>query len=133
MRMAYKFSNTSILRLNTCDSKIIFLMNYALASSPVDFLIACGYRGQKEQEEAYKKGTSNAKFGQSKHNVCPSKAVDIYPYVNGRMCNGDLKEDYTHINILKDHILKCATEVGTQIVWGGHFKKLKDYPHFELL
>ena len=42
-------------------------------------VIVCGHRGEREQEAAYKKGASKAKYGQSAHNTLPAVAVDIAP------------------------------------------------------
>jgi peptidoglycan L-alanyl-D-glutamate endopeptidase CwlK len=37
----------------------------------------CGYRGPKEQAEAFAAGTSAARWGQSPHNFAPALAVDL--------------------------------------------------------
>ena len=42
-------------------------------------VIVCGHRGEADQETAYKRGASKARFGQSAHNTLPSMAVDIAP------------------------------------------------------
>lgn len=130
--MSFQFSENSKKRLKTCNSKLQVLLNFALKTSNIDFTVACGYRGKEEQEKAYEKGLSKAKFGQSKHNVKPSMAVDIYPY-DGRMCNGDKKEDIEKFKELADHIKKCANRLQIKIKWGGDFKSFKDLPHWELV
>ena len=42
-------------------------------------VIVCGHRGETDQETAYQKGASKARFGQSAHNTLPAMAVDIAP------------------------------------------------------
>ena len=42
-------------------------------------VIVCGHRGETDQETAYRKGASKARFGQSAHNTLPAAAVDIAP------------------------------------------------------
>jgi peptidoglycan L-alanyl-D-glutamate endopeptidase CwlK len=49
-----------------------------------DNTIVDGYRGKKEQNEAFERGDSQVKYPNSKHNSIPSEAVDSAPYeVNG--------------------------------------------------
>lgn len=45
----------------------------------IDIEVICGYRGEKEQNEAVRKGTSKLKFPKSKHNTKPSRAFDACP------------------------------------------------------
>ena len=85
-----------------------------------DIMILCGYRGQKEQEEAFEKGTSKLRWPHSKHNHLPSQAVDIAPY----------PVEWNNIKAfeqLREYALKVADRVGVKlriIPW--------DMPHFEL-
>lgn len=99
----------------------------------------CTYRSDEEQEILYmmsrngvdddKDGKvdesdewrSNARAGQSKHNVIPAKAVDVaFRDVNGKLdWSEKLFSDFAVI--MKRH--------GVQ--WGGDWKR-KDTPHFEI-
>jgi len=45
-----------------------------------DCTIICGYRSPEEQQALVDKGVSKVGPGKSKHNVNPSRAVDISPY-----------------------------------------------------
>ena len=127
----YRFSNVSKKRLMTCHPKIILLFSYALATSCVDFTIASGYRGKDEQEKYVRLGTSPLHYPNSKHNKSPSLAIDVYPYKNKRMCNGDQPIDKYWIKYLSEHIKKCAIHLGIDIDWGGDWNK-PDLPHWEL-
>lgn len=91
----------------------------------INFTIICGYRGEDEQEKAFREGKSKAHFGQSKHNFNPSMAVDLAPYPTNWNDIGRFKK-------LANVILKTANQHGVKIIWGGNFLSFKDYPHFEL-
>lgn len=122
----YKWSKTSLKRLQTCDKKLQDLANMMLSRSTCDLTITCGHRNEKEQEDAFKSGKSHAHFGQSKHNFLPSQAIDIIPYP---ICwdKKDKRWQETALNAMW-----CAGKLGFEITWGGSFKSLEDYPHYEL-
>jgi len=73
-----KFNTVSTLRLNTChrDLQVIFkhVIDYMNCS------ILCGFRGEQDQEQAFKEGKSRLHFPKSKHNISPSMAVDVICY-----------------------------------------------------
>lgn len=87
------------------------------------------YRSLQEQDELYKIGRSlpgkkitNAKAGQSKHNVNPSKAFDI------AFITLTKKLDWN-----KDLFKKFYDLIDKDIVtWGGLWSTFKDLPHYEL-
>ena len=122
----YKWSKKSSDLLATCDKRLQDLANMMLARSEFDLTITCGYRTKEEQDEAYKNGKSNAKFGQSKHNYFPSHAIDIIPCP----VNWDKKDKRWQKTAL--NAMWCAGKLGIEITWGGDFKTLEDYPHYEL-
>lgn len=98
--------------------------------------ISCTYRSNEEQDAEYAKGrtapgnkVTNAKAGESKHNFTidgkpSSKAFDIY--ITNK--DGTLNWDSTSLP------WQMAGEIGEQLKlsWGGRWKKIKDYPHFEI-
>ena len=49
------------------------------SSAACELAVVCGYRGEREQEAAYRAGRSRARFGASAHNMTPSMAVDVAP------------------------------------------------------
>ena len=122
----YKWGKTSKDRLATCDKRLQDLADMMLARSSFDLTITCGYRTEQEQNEAFEKGKSRAKFGQSKHNTFPSKAIDICPYP----INWDSKDPRWQEMAL--NAMWCAGRLGFEIAWGGNFKSISDKPHFEL-
>jgi peptidoglycan L-alanyl-D-glutamate endopeptidase CwlK len=124
--MKYHWGKRSVELLATCDKRLQELAYMMLDRSDFDLTITCGYRTEDEQNEAYKNGKSRAKFGQSKHNTFPSKAIDICPYP----INWDTKDIRWQEMAL--NAMWCAGKLGIEIVWGGSFKSIKDLPHFEL-
>lgn len=122
----YKWGKTSKDRLATCDKRLQDLADMMLARSKFDLTVTCGYRTEEEQNEAYEKGTSLARFGASKHNAFPSKAIDIVPLP----INWDSKDQRWQEMAL--NAMWCAGKLGIEITWGGSFEGLKDMPHFEL-
>lgn len=117
-------SKTSRQKLQTCHSDLIKLIE-AVAETEKCAVI-CGFRGRYEQEKAYYTGKSKAKWGQSKHNLKPSHAVDVVPVPLNW-------EDIPAFEKLGEKIMAKAKELGINIRWGRDFTNLKDYPHFELM
>ena len=85
-----------------------------------DIIILFGYRGEKEQNEAFERGTSKLRWPNSKHNRLPSLAVDIAPY----------PVEWNNLEAfkaLREYALRVADRIGVKIriiSW--------DWPHFEL-
>lgn len=122
----YKFSKTSLDKLETCHPDLTRLMIAALNSSPMDFSVICGYRNKEDQNKAFDKKTTTLKYPESKHNKIPSMAVDIAPYpINWN--------DIDSFKQLGEYVKKVAKDLDISIWWGGDWKSFKDYPRFELL
>ena len=124
--MAYKWGKSSLNNLKSCDKRLQDMANMMLARSDFDLTITCGFRGEQEQNDAFLRGASKAKFGQSKHNTMPSQAIDICPYP----INWDTNDRRWQEMAL--NAMWCAGKLGINITWGGSFKSLKDLPHFQL-
>ena len=71
------YGATSQMRLKSCHPDIQKVFNIVI--KVMDIKILCGHRSELEQERAFDKGTSKAKWGKSKHNRIPSDAVDAMP------------------------------------------------------
>ena len=96
-----------------------------------DFSVICGYRGQIEQNIAFKSGNSHARWPDSNHNVFPSLAVDVAPYYKIRP---HIRwKEYDEFYYLAGLILGVARAKGFQVKWGGRFNNLFDPGHFELI
>jgi peptidoglycan L-alanyl-D-glutamate endopeptidase CwlK len=126
--MTYKWGKKSKDLLETCDKRLQDMANMMLARSEFDLTITDGYRSEEDQNWAFVNGKSKARFGQSKHNVFPSQAIDICPYPIPKDWDpNDRKWQEMALNAMW-----CAGKLGFEITWGGSFKKLVDKPHFEL-
>jgi len=127
-----RFGRKSTERLKETDYILQYILKKAI--KVYDFTIIKGYRGKKEQTDAYNKGLSGLPFPKSKHNIKPSLAVDIAPYpVDWK----DEKRFYYLAGLIKG----IAHTYGIGIRWGGDWdgdgsfedQKFKDLPHFELI
>lgn len=140
----FKFSNTSLNRLNTCDERLQEVFKLALSKSDIDFGISQGHRSVEEQQELYKQGRTkpgsivtyiDGISDKSEHNHYPSRAVDIYAWI------GEASWDKNHLCYLAGIIMASAKELGIKLRWGGNWDQdgiiIKDHefidlPHFEL-
>jgi len=141
----YEFGATSKGRLATCHADLQLIMNEAIKVSRVDFGIAEGYRSLGKQMQYFKEGKSkiDGVSVKGKHNVTPSLAVDIYPFVNGKAL-----WDNEHLSYLSGIIDSVAQsllgkgQIRHQVRWGGNWdmdgqilidQSFDDRPHFELI
>jgi len=85
-----------------------------------DAHVSCCYRGEKEQEEAFLKGTSKAHFGQSAHSY--ALALDWFRITQS---GGASFDAFWYKSFLK------PASVAAGLVWGGDWS-FKDLPHVEL-
>lgn len=73
--------------------------------------------------EENKKKVTNARAGQSPHNFHPALAFDIaFITINNKL-------DWSDHLFAKFAKIICANPL---IEWGGHFRSLKDAPHYQL-
>lgn len=91
----------------------------------MDIAVICSYRGEVEQNRAFSEGKSRLKYPQSKHNVIPSRAIDIVP----------IPLDWSNIESF-ERMCKVAerkaAKLNIKIRLGRDFS-FKDYPHVELI
>ena len=120
----FKLSKKSQERLETCDERLITIVNDVC--KVIDVTVLCGHRGKEEQEKAFNEGKSRAHFGQSYHNALPSLAVDIAPYP----INWDVNDP--RWEIMCNLVLYIANRYGIKVKLGRDFTNLKDYPHIEI-
>lgn len=91
--------------------------------SHIDFEIIHGLRTQKQEDEYVAQGKSQTSHSRHIHGF----AVDIAVLVLGEI-------DWNSANyVIIGDVAKCvSSELGIPVVWGGGWKTLKDYGHFEL-
>lgn len=92
--------------------------------------ISWSYRGKEDQDRMVREGKSFLSYPASKHNSTKpdgtpqARALDLFQLINGKAVF-DI-EWYKKIN-------EETKKSGFKLVWGGEFKKLKDFNHFEMV
>ena len=126
------FSRASRRRLATCDERLQRVLRQAIRH--VDFAVIEGHRSAKRQEALYRKGASQLRAGQSKHNAMPSLAVDVAPWpIDFR--------DRERFCYLAGFLMAIAAREGIRLRWGGDWdgdglladNRFDDLGHFELI
>lgn len=127
-----KFSQKSLDRLEQADDRLQLICFEAIKL--IDFSVLYSYRTPEEQRRLYAKGRTqpgrkvtnmDGITKRSYHNYLPSYAVDLAPY----------PVDWADINRFKQLakvIKEVAAKLQIPIEWGGDWKSLKDYPHFQI-
>lgn len=130
-----RFGPRSIQRLRECDPDLQRLMLEAV--KVLDCSVTCGYRDQATQDALFfhrPRRKTNLRFPDSKHNVIPSRAIDIAPWP----IDWDDRERFT---LLAGIVLGIAHTMGIKVRWGGDWDRdtevddneFDDLPHFELV
>jgi len=128
----YKFGQLSQQRIATLHPDLQDLLDEAIQL--VDFTVLCGHRGQREQTEYYNTGRSKVKYPNSKHNLFPSRAVDIAPYpvdwndIKRFAQLGGIMKGLAHAKGIK---IRCGFDWDSDGDITDH--KFMDWPHIELV
>lgn len=125
------WSERSLRNLQGVHPDLRKVLDKALQDSPIDFLINEGLRSVTRQKELVRAGAS--KTMNSRH--LTGHAIDFYAWVDidrdGRVEFEEMSA-YPLMKQIADAIKYAASELDVPIVWGGDWKKFKDYPHVEL-
>lgn len=133
----YSFGSSSMARLGTCDPRLQVVMKAAIAQGIMDMTVTEGHRDQETQDRYFREGKSRVQFPHGKHNSYPAKAVDVAPFVGGK-----LSYDQRHCCHMAGVILGIAASLGVGIRWGGNWDQdgepvtdqdFQDLVHFELV
>lgn len=89
-----------------------------------DIHVSWSYRNATEQEEAVREGKSKLHYPDSAHNLLPSHALDLFQIDQA----GHAVWDPGPLAALADY--NRANQLS--ILWGGEFKTLGDYDHFQI-
>ena len=126
-----KFGRNSRTRLATCDKQLQKLFNEVVKYFDCSVLV--GFRGENEQNTAYKSGHSKVRWPNGKHNSKPSTAVDVAPYPIDW-------EDRERFIYFGGFVKGYAFRMGIPLRWGGDWdndtslsdNKFDDLVYFEL-
>lgn len=128
------FSSSSRNKLNTCDPRIVEIMEEVIKH--YDCTILEGKRSKEVQDECFRTGNSRVEWPNSKHN-CPngglSLAIDVVPYP----IDWNDTDRFYHFGGFVNGI---ATSMGYKIRWGFDWDMDNDFKdqtfmdgaHFEL-
>lgn len=134
----YKFSKSSLSRLETCHGDLQILFRTVILHR--DCTILAGHRQKAEQDAAYTSGNSQLKWPKSKHNALPSLAVDVINYPIDWKKHNDIIYFAGFVMGIAD-ILYSKNAMRHKIRWGGDWnqnhkvsdERFLDLVHFELI
>ena len=118
-----ELSELSKKRLEGVDERLKAIVIECAKRCPYPFNVSEGLRSIELQREYVRQGKSRTM--KSKH--LTGEAVDLYPLTMNRKA-----VDWSRFEELADLMFQVASELGTMIVWGGHWKTFVDKCHFEL-
>ena len=122
----YPFGRKSKEVRATLSPRLVLLVNKL--ADLFDISLISGHRGKEEQTEYFNKGTG-IEWPDSKHNVMPSKAVDLAPYPLN--WSNITQKDIEQWNMILGAALAIAKEAEFEIRLGKNFSNVVDYPHIE--
>jgi len=128
-----RFSRSSKAKLATCDNSLQLLFNEVIKY--FDCKVISGYRGEREQTQAYDEGVSLVDWPNSKHNEGPpSKAVDVVPYP---IDWNDKRRFYMFVGVVRGIAAKMGIKIRCGADWDGDMEvkdqNFHDLPHVEVL
>ena len=118
-----ELSKLSMERLEGVDERLKAIVIECASRCLFPFNVSEGLRTKEQQREYVRQGKSRTM--NSKH--LTGKAVDLYPLSMDRK-----QVDWSRFEELADLMFQVASDQGTEIVWGGHWKTFVDKCHFEL-
>ena len=121
--MSYRLSNRSRARLKGVHPALVDVIEAAIQTSPVDFMVTEGLRTPERQAALIRAGASRTR--KSRH--LTGHAVDVAALVDGQV-----RWDWPLYPRIAAAFKAAAARQGTAIVWGGDWPTLRDGPHFEL-
>lgn len=122
--MNRKWSERSLGNLSGIHPDLRRVIDRALQTSPLDFIVIEGLRTAARQKQLVASGAS--KTLNSRH--ITGHAVDLMPIGP----DGKAAFDWPLYHKLGPAVKQAAKDLGVAIVWGGDWRTFKDGPHFEL-
>jgi len=110
-------------RLIGVHPALVAVVEKAIVTTPVDFMVTEGLRTRARQAALVKAGASRTM--NSRH--LSGHAVDICALVEGRV-----RWDWPLYPRIAQTFKAAAQELDTPLIWGGDWPRLRDGPHFEL-
>lgn len=110
--------------------------DFELANPGFEARPSATFRSPAEQWSLYQQGRTkpgskvtncDGRERLSKHNYMPSKAIDVF-FINRKTQQADWGDEL----FIKFSVFMEKHDTEKRIAWGGHFKSLKDLPHYEI-
>lgn len=131
-----KFFNKSDMKLDTSHPLLQELFREVIKE--YNCAVVEGHRARRRQNQLFKNGKSKVKWPEGKHNVMPSEAVDVAPWIkNVGIPWKSPNQFYNFAGFVKAK----ALELGIQVRWGGDWdgdgdvndQSFNDLAHWELV
>lgn len=128
------FSDQSNEKLDACHPLLQELFRAVVKDD--DCTIIEGHRNCPTQNRYFKEGRSKVTWPKSRHNVLPAEAVDVAPYVKGKV-----SYDTGQCRYFAGKVMAKARQLGIRLRWGGDWNQdgditdqtFNDLVHFELI
>lgn len=121
--MSFRLSQRSRRALEGVHPDLIRVVEAAIVSTPIDFMITEGLRTAQRQAALVRAGASRTL--KSRH--LTGHAVDVAALVDGQV-----RWDWPLYARISAAFKAAAARQGIALIWGGDWRSLKDGPHFEL-
>ncbi|WP_298159700.1 M15 family metallopeptidase [Brevundimonas sp.] len=121
--MSFRLSVRSRARLQGVHPALVGVLEAAILTTPVDFMVTEGLRTPERQAALVRAGASRTL--NSRH--ITGHAVDVAAVVDGA-----LRWDWPLYPPIAEAVKAAAKIRGVAVVWGGDWPRLRDGPHFEL-
>jgi hypothetical protein len=127
------FGRQSRVYLGTCETRLVLLMEETIRVG-MDFAILCGHRGQADQNDYFRRGLSKKEFPESRHNLYPSKALDLAPWP---IDWEDINRFYHLVGIIRCKAAELDIPIRCGLDWDNDFdladQTFMDLGHVELI
>ena len=141
------FSQRSRRRLDTCDRRLIQVMDAAVIG--FDMTVLEGHRSPETHADYIQRGVTRAPYSQTRHRYNPSLAVDMAPWITefNRMANWNDPNELRYFYYMGGFVQATALRIlGYSLRWGGNWdgdsvigvgaksddQTFNDLVHFEL-
>jgi len=121
--MSFRLSRRSRDRMVGVHPALVAVVEAAIVSTPVDFMVTEGLRTPVRQAALVRAGASRTL--KSRH--LTGHAVDV-----AALLDGQVRWDWPLYPRIAGAFKAAALELKVPIIWGGDWPRLRDGPHFEL-
>ena len=125
--MGFKLGTKSLSTLKGVHPDLVIVVKTAIELTECDFTITEGLRTKERQAQLLKEKKTTT--SNSRH--LTGHAVDLAAWVIPEGSDkGTVSWDWKYYEQIADAMKKAALELKIPIEWGGDWKSIKDYQHF---